>query len=57
MAAHTEDIEAEELNEYLCEYILSVKRNDGKDFEPLSLRGMLSSFNRHLEECKFQALI
>ena len=32
-----EDIEAEELNEYLCEFILSVKRKDGEDFEPLSL--------------------
>ena len=35
-----EDIEAEELNEYLCEFILSVKRKDGKDFELSSLRGM-----------------
>ena len=40
-----EDIEAEELNEYLCEFILSAKRKDGKDFEPSSLRGMFSSFN------------
>ena len=31
-----EDIEAEKLNEYLCEIILSVKRKDGKDFEPSS---------------------
>ena len=31
-----EDIEAEELNEYLCEFILSVKRKEGKDFEPQS---------------------
>ena len=48
-----EDIEAEELNEYLCEFILSMKRKDGKDFEPSSLRGMFSSFNRHLKECKY----
>ena len=48
-----EDIEAEELNEYLCEFILSVKRKDGKDFEPSSLRGLFSSFNRHLKECKY----
>ena len=39
-----EGIEAEELNEYLCEFILSVKRKDGKDFEPSSLRGVFSSF-------------
>ena len=44
-----EDIEAEELNEYLCEFILSVKRKDGKDFEPSSLRDMFSSFNPHLK--------
>ena len=48
-----EDIEAEELNEYLCEFILSVKQKDGKDFEPSSLRGMFSSFNPHLKECKY----
>ena len=46
---HPEDIEAEELNEYLCQFILSVKRKDGKDFEPSS--------HRHLREYKFQALI
>ena len=48
-----EDIEAEELYEYLCEFILSVKRKDGKDFELSSLRGRFSSFNRHLKECKY----
>ena len=46
-----EDIEAAELNEYL---FLSVKRKDGKDFEPSSLRGIFSSrFNHHLKECKY----
>ena len=30
-----------------------MKRKDGKDFEPSSLRGMFSSFNRHLKECKY----
>ena len=48
---NSEGIEAEELNEYLWEFILSMKRKDGKDFEPSSLRDMLSSFNRHLKEC------
>ena len=48
-----EDIEAKELNEYLCEFILSVKRKDGKDFESSSLRGLFTSFNRHLKECKY----
>ena len=48
-----EDIEAKEWNEYLCELILSVKRKNGKDFEPSSLRGLFSSLNRHLKECKY----
>ena len=48
-----EDIEPEELNKYLCEFILRVKRKDGKDFEPSSLRGLFSSFNRHLKKCKY----
>ena len=50
---NAEDIEAKELNEYLCEFILIVKRKDGKDFEPSSLRDLFSSFNRHLKECKY----
>ena len=48
-----EDTKAKELNEYLFKFILSVKRKDGKDFEPLALRGLYSSFNRHLKECKY----
>ena len=32
-----EDTRAKELNEYLFKFILSVKRKDGKDFEPLAL--------------------
>ena len=42
-----EDIEAKELNEYIREFILSVKRKDGKDFEASSLRGL---FSRYLKE-------
>ena len=30
-----------------------MKRKDGIDFEPSSLRGLFSSFNRHLKECKY----
>ena len=53
-----EGIKAEELNEYLWEFILySMKRKDGKDFEASSLRDMLSSFNRHLKECHAVSLV
>ena len=52
-----EDTEAKDLNEYLCKFILCVKRKDGNDFEPSSLRGLFSSFNRHLKECKYPVSI
>ena len=45
-----EDIEAKELNEYLSQFIFNVKRKDGKDFGPSSLRGLLSSFYRHCKK-------
>ncbi|CAH3142503.1 unnamed protein product, partial [Porites evermanni] len=48
-----EDIEGKELNVYLCEFILRVMRKDGKDFETSSLKGLYSSFNQHLKECKY----
>ena len=52
-----EEIQPEELNRYLGEFILSVKRKDGQDYEPSSLRGLFSSFNRYLKERKYSASI
>jgi len=42
-------------NRYVSEFILSVKRKDGQDCEPL--RGLFSSFNRYLKERKYSASI
>ena len=48
-----EEIPPEELNEYISEFIVAVRRKDGEDFgEPSSLRGLICSFNRHLKACK-----
>ena len=52
-----EEIQPEELNRYVSEFILSVKRKDGQDYEPSSLRGLFSSFNRYLKERKYSASI
>ena len=52
-----EEIQPEELNRYVSESILSVKRKDGQDYEPSSLRGLFSSFNRYLKERKYSASI
>ena len=53
---YPEDIEDDELNEYFCEFMLSVKRKDGKDFEPSRLRGMFSSFNPHLKDANIPSV-
>ena len=42
-----EEIPAVELNEYICEFIVSVRT---KDYEPCLLRSLLASFERHLQE-------
>ena len=52
-----EEIQPEELNRYIGEFILSVKRKGGQDYEPSSLRGLFSSFNRYLKERKYSASI
>jgi len=44
------EIPALELNEYICEFIISVRTKDGKDYEPSSLRSLLASFERHLKK-------
>ena len=48
-----EEISPKELNEYISEFIVAVRRKDGEDFEPSSLRGLICSFNRHLKACKY----
>ena len=47
-----EEIPPKELNEYISEFIIAVRRKDGEDFEPSSLRELICSFNRHLKGCK-----
>ena len=48
-----EEIPPKELNEYISKFIVAVRRKDGEDFEPSSLRGLICSFNRHLKACKY----
>ena len=49
--------ETGDLNRCLGELIVSVKRKDGQDNGPSSLRGLFSSFNRYLKERKYSASI
>ena len=45
-----EDIPSAELNLYLSEFIIKVRRKQNKDYEPNSLRGMIACFERHLNK-------
>ena len=48
-----EEIPALELNEYICEFIISVRTKDRKDYEPSSLRSLLTSFCLIAVNCHF----
>ena len=52
-----EEIPALELNEYICEFIISVRTKDGKDYEPSSLRSLSASFERHLKKSNYSVSI
>ena len=41
-----EDIPAVELNEYISQFIVSVRTKDGNEYEPTSLRSLVASFER-----------
>ena len=45
-----EEIEPELLNIYMAEFFVSVRKSDGQQYEPLSLRSFFASFNRYLKE-------
>ena len=52
-----EEIQPQELNDFLSEFIVTVKRKDGGDYEPSSLRGLIASFNRQLKNVKYSKSI
>ena len=46
-----EDISLQQLNEYLSEFIISVrKKEDNGEYEPCYLRSMFASFDRYLKK-------
>ena len=46
-----------ELDDYLSNFIISVRTKDGKEYEPGSLRGMISSFDRHMRKRAYRVAI
>ena len=52
-----EDIPAAQLNEFISEFIISVRTKDGNEYEPTSLRSLMASFERHLKKKGYSASI
>ncbi|XP_053385813.1 uncharacterized protein LOC128550578 [Mercenaria mercenaria] len=42
------------LNQYLSEFLLSVTKKDGSEYEPTTLRGLMGSVDRHLRSKNYQ---
>ena len=52
-----QEINPQELDRYLADFIRSVRRKDGEDYEPTSLRSLIGSFERHLKNNNYPASI
>ena len=52
-----ENLEAKELDEVLCAFIVSVKKKDGGEYEPTTLRSFISSFDRYLRKKGYSTTI
>ena len=52
-----EELPAAELNEFISEFIISVRTKDGNEYEPTSLRSLMASFERHLKKQGYSASI
>ncbi|XP_056009549.1 uncharacterized protein LOC130051556 [Ostrea edulis] len=48
------EIPAKELNMYLARFFLSVRKPDGGEYEPDTLRGYLGSFSRYLRDNSYE---
>ena len=45
-----EEISAKELNAYISEFIITVRKKDNnEDYKPISLRSLTASFERYLK--------
>ena len=48
-----EDIPPEELSEIVSRFLISVRKKNHEEYEPSSLRGIISSIDRHLKKSKY----
>ena len=50
-------IPAVELNTIICKFVINLHQRDGSEYEPFSIRGMISSFDRHLRASNYGSSI
>jgi len=52
-----ENLEAKELDEVLCAFIVEVKKKDGGEYKPTTLRSFISSFDHYLRKKGYHTTI
>ena len=52
-----EEIPPQELDLYLSKFILAVKKKNGDEYEPTTLRGFISSIERYLKKYRYSESI
>ena len=45
-----DELTPQELNEFLSEFLITVRKKDNEEYEPNSLRAFVASFKRHLKK-------
>lgn len=48
-----EEIPPQELDNYLSRFLLSVRKKNGDEYEPSTLRGFIASIERYLKKCRY----
>ena len=48
-----EEILPTELTDWLCRFWVGIRKKDGQEYEPVTLRSMMGSFERHLRKCEY----
>ena len=52
-----ENIDAKSLDVFIANFLLQVRKKDGEQYEPTSLRSFVSSFDRHLTKKDYSSTI
>ena len=50
---HLKEIPPQDLDSYISRFILSVRKQSGDEYEPTTLRGMVSSLERYLKRRRY----